>query len=86
MFTRRTRRHQQRPERNQVDGKTRIVTFTRSKAIVGELVHRSVRGQGQSLLTLSEFRASAVIATVIAVVIIIALGMLIRMLISRCTS
>ena len=67
----------------QVDGKTRIMTFTPIKGLssVNWYIGLSV-DKDKAYSTLSEFRASAVVATVIAVVIIIALlGMLIRILI-----
>ncbi|KAF2390547.1 Methyl-accepting chemotaxis protein McpG [Pseudomonas frederiksbergensis] len=67
----------------EVDGKTRIVTFTAIKGLpsVNWYIGLSV-DKDKAFAMLSEFRASAVIATVIAVAIIIALlGMLIRILI-----
>jgi methyl-accepting chemotaxis protein len=67
----------------EVDGKTRIVTFTPIKGLpsVNWYIGLSV-DKDKAFSMLSEFRASAVIATVIAVAIIIALlGMLIRILI-----
>ncbi|VVN82839.1 methyl-accepting chemotaxis protein [Pseudomonas fluorescens] len=67
----------------QVDGKTRIVTFTPIKGLpsVNWYIGLSV-DKDKAFSMLTEFRASAVIATVIAVAIIIALlGMLIRILI-----
>ncbi|KNH28513.1 chemotaxis protein [Pseudomonas syringae] len=66
-----------------VDGKTRIVTFTPIKGLpsVNWYIGLSV-DKDKAFSMLSEFRASAVVATVIAVAIIIALlGMLIRILI-----
>jgi methyl-accepting chemotaxis protein len=66
-----------------VDGKTRIVTFTPIKGLssVNWYIGLSV-DKDKAYAMLSEFRASAVVATVIAVAIIIALlGMLIRILI-----
>jgi methyl-accepting chemotaxis protein len=66
-----------------VDGKTRIVTFTPIKGLpsVNWYIGLSV-DKDKAFAMLSEFRTSAVIATVIAVAIIIALlGMLIRILI-----
>ncbi|MGF6489796.1 methyl-accepting chemotaxis protein [Pseudomonas frederiksbergensis] len=66
-----------------VDGKTRIVTFTPIKGLpsVNWYIGLSV-DKDKAFSMLSEFRASAVVATVIAVAIIIALlGMLIRLLI-----
>ncbi|NWL20255.1 chemotaxis protein [Pseudomonas umsongensis] len=66
-----------------VDGKTRIVTFTPIKGLpsVNWYIGLSV-DKDKAFSMLSEFRTSAVIATVIAVGIIIALlGMLIRLLI-----
>ena len=65
-----------------VDGKTRIVTFTPIKGLpsVNWYLGLSV-DKDKSFAMLSEFRTSAIIATIIAVVIIIALlGMLIRIL------
>ncbi|MCP1497610.1 methyl-accepting chemotaxis protein [Pseudomonas migulae] len=67
----------------EVDGKTRIVTFTPIKGLpsVNWYIGLSVDKE-KAFSMLSEFRASAVVATVIAVAIIIALlGMLIRLLI-----
>ncbi|WP_095132710.1 methyl-accepting chemotaxis protein [Pseudomonas sp. Irchel s3h14] len=67
----------------EVDGKTRIVTFTPIKGLpsVNWYIGLSV-DKNKAFSMLSEFRASAVVATVIAVAIIIALlGMLIRILI-----
>ncbi|UZE10717.1 methyl-accepting chemotaxis protein [Pseudomonas sp. B21-053] len=67
----------------EVDGKTRIVTFTAIKGLpsVNWYIGLSV-DKDKAFAMLSEFRTSAVIATVIAVAIIIALlGMLIRILI-----
>ncbi|MGF6128432.1 methyl-accepting chemotaxis protein [Pseudomonas frederiksbergensis] len=67
----------------EVDGKTRIVTFTPIKGLpsVNWYIGLSV-DKSKAFAMLSEFRASAVVATVIAVAIIIALlGMLIRILI-----
>jgi len=67
----------------QVDGKTRIVTFTPIKGLpsVNWYIGLSV-DKDKAFSMLTEFRASAVIATLIAVAIIIALlGMLIRILI-----
>jgi methyl-accepting chemotaxis protein len=66
-----------------VDGKTRLVTFTPIKGLpsVNWYIGLSVDKE-RAFSMLSEFRASAVVATVISVVIIIALlGMLIRILI-----
>ncbi|AVO60835.1 chemotaxis protein [Pseudomonas chlororaphis subsp. piscium] len=66
----------------EVEGKTRIVTFTPIKGLpsVNWYIGLSV-DKDKAFSMLSEFRASAIIATVIAVVIIIALlGMLIRVL------
>ncbi|WP_213938284.1 methyl-accepting chemotaxis protein [Pseudomonas sp. dw_612] len=66
----------------QVDGKTRIMTFTPIKGLnsVNWYVGLSV-DKGKAFSMLSEFRTSAIIATIIAVAIIIALlGMLIRIL------
>jgi methyl-accepting chemotaxis protein len=66
----------------EVDGKTRIVTFTPIKGLpsVNWYLGLSV-DKDKSFAMLSEFRTSAIIATIIAVVIIIALlGMLIRIL------
>jgi methyl-accepting chemotaxis protein len=66
-----------------VDGKTRIVSFTPIKGLpsVNWYIGLSVDKE-KAFSMLSEFRASAVVATVIAVAIIIALlGMLIRILI-----
>ncbi|WCM50333.1 methyl-accepting chemotaxis protein [Pseudomonas sp. WJP1] len=66
-----------------VDGKTRIVTFTPIKGLpsVNWYIGLSV-DKDKAFSMLSEFRASALFATVIAVAIIIALlGMLIRLLI-----
>ncbi|MCP1441268.1 methyl-accepting chemotaxis protein [Pseudomonas sp. GGS8] len=66
-----------------VDGKTRIVSFTPIKGLpsVNWYIGLSV-DKDKAFSMLSEFRASAVVATVIAVAIIIALlGMLIRILI-----
>ena len=65
-----------------VDGKTRIVTFTQIKGLasVNWYIGLSV-DKGKAFAMLSEFRASALIATLIAVAITIALlGMLIRVL------
>ena len=67
----------------EVDGKTRIVTFTPIKGLpsVNWYIGLSV-DKDKAFAMLSEFRTSAVIATVIAVAIIIALlSMLIRILI-----
>lgn len=67
----------------QVDGKTRIVTFTPVKGLpsVNWYIGLSVDKE-KAFSMLSEFRTSAFVATVISVVIIIALlGMLIRILI-----
>ena len=66
----------------QVDGKTRIVTFTPVKGLgtVNWSVGLSVDKE-KAFATLSTFRTSAVIATLIAVISIIALlGLLIRLL------
>ncbi|MFY0730464.1 methyl-accepting chemotaxis protein [Pseudomonas sp. NFX15] len=66
-----------------VDGKTRIVSFTPIKGLpsVNWYIGLSVDKE-KAFSMLSEFRTSAVVATIIAVVIIIALlGMLIRILI-----
>ncbi|MDR6916122.1 methyl-accepting chemotaxis protein [Pseudomonas sp. 3296] len=66
-----------------VDGKTRIVTFTAIKGLpsVNWYIGLSV-DKDKAFSMLSSFRASAVVATIIAVAIIIALlGMLIRILI-----
>jgi methyl-accepting chemotaxis protein len=66
----------------QVDGKTRIVTFSPIKGLssVSWYIGLSV-DKDKAYAMLSEFRASAIVATIIAVVIIIALlGMLIRFL------
>ncbi|MBJ2255421.1 methyl-accepting chemotaxis protein [Pseudomonas psychrophila] len=66
----------------QVDGKTRIVTFAPVKGLgsVNWYIGLSVDKE-QAFAALSEFRTSAIIATVIAVVSIIALlGLLIRLL------
>ena len=67
----------------EVDGKTRIVTFTAIKGLpsVNWYIGLSV-DKDKAFSMLSDFRASAVVATIIAVAIIIALlGMLIRILI-----
>ncbi|MHC8396506.1 methyl-accepting chemotaxis protein [Pseudomonas sp. LB3P93] len=67
----------------EVDGKTRIVTFTAIKGLpsVNWYIGLSI-DKDKAFSMLSEFRASAVVATIIAVAIIIALlGMLIRILI-----
>ncbi|AWY40936.1 HAMP domain-containing protein [Pseudomonas putida] len=67
----------------EVDGKTRLVTFTPIKGLpsVNWYIGLSVDKE-KAFSMLSEFRTSAVVATVISVVIIIALlGMLIRILI-----
>ena len=67
----------------QVNGQTRIVTFTHIKGLpsVNWYIGLSV-DKDKAFSMLTEFRASAVIATLIAVAIIIALlGMLIRILI-----
>ncbi|TBN38261.1 methyl-accepting chemotaxis protein [Pseudomonas sp. BGI-2] len=67
----------------EVDGKTRIVTFTPIKGLpsVNWYIGLSI-DKDKAFSMLSEFRASAVVATIIAVAIIIALlGMLIRILI-----
>ncbi|KQN56097.1 chemotaxis protein [Pseudomonas sp. Leaf48] len=67
----------------EVDGKTRIVSFTPIKGLpsVNWYIGLSVDKE-KAFSMLSEFRTSAVVATVIAVAIIIALlGMLIRILI-----
>jgi methyl-accepting chemotaxis protein len=67
----------------EVDGKTRIVTFTQIKGLpsVNWYIGLSV-DKDKAFARLSNFRASAIVATIIAVVIIIALlGMLIRILI-----
>ncbi|WP_347901667.1 methyl-accepting chemotaxis protein [Pseudomonas purpurea] len=66
----------------EVDGKTRIITFTAIKGLpsVNWYIGLSV-DKDTAFSMLSDFRASAIIATVIAVAIIIALlGMLIRIL------
>ncbi|AZD62601.1 Methyl-accepting chemotaxis sensor/transducer protein [Pseudomonas chlororaphis subsp. aurantiaca] len=66
----------------EVEGKTRIVTFTPIKGLpsVNWYIGLSV-DKDKAFSMLSEFRASAIIATIIAVAIIIALlGMLIRVL------
>jgi len=66
----------------EVEGKTRIVTFTPIKGLpsVNWYIGLSV-DKDKAFSMLSEFRTSAIIATVIAVAIIIALlGMLIRVL------
>ncbi|VVO06667.1 Methyl-accepting chemotaxis protein PctA [Pseudomonas fluorescens] len=66
----------------EVNGKTRIVTFTPIKGLpsVNWYIGLSV-DKDKAFSMLSEFRASAIVATVIAVAIIIALlGMLIRIL------
>ena len=66
----------------QADGKTRIVTFTPVKGLgtVNWYVGLSIDKE-QAFAALSEFRTSAIITTVIAVVSIIALlGLLIRLL------
>ncbi|QTT87303.1 methyl-accepting chemotaxis protein [Pseudomonas chlororaphis] len=66
----------------EVEGKTRIVTFTPIKGLpsVNWYIGLSV-DKDKAFSMLSKFRASAIIATVIAVAIIIALlGMLIRVL------
>ena len=66
----------------EVDGKTRIVTFTQIKGLssVNWYIGLSV-DKDKAFAKLSNFRASAIVATLIAVVIIIALlGMLIRIL------
>nr|WP_097304817.1 methyl-accepting chemotaxis protein [Pseudomonas chlororaphis] len=66
----------------EVEGKSRIVTFTPIKGLpsVNWYIGLSV-DKDRAFSMLSEFRASAIIATVIAVAIIIALlGMLIRVL------
>ncbi|SDZ20244.1 methyl-accepting chemotaxis protein [Pseudomonas sp. NFIX28] len=65
-----------------VEGKTRIVTFTPIKGLpsVNWYIGLSV-DKDKAFSMLSEFRASAIVATIIAVAIIIALlGMLIRVL------
>jgi methyl-accepting chemotaxis protein len=67
----------------EVDGKTRIVTFTPIKGLssVNWYIGLSVDKE-KAFSKLSEFRTSAIIATIIAVAIVIALlGMLIRFLI-----
>ncbi|MCU1751319.1 methyl-accepting chemotaxis protein [Pseudomonas sp. 6D_7.1_Bac1] len=67
----------------EVDGQTRIFTFTQIKGLpsVNWYIGLSV-DKGKAFSMLSSFRTSAIIATVIAVAIIIALlGMLIRILI-----
>ncbi|AZD10111.1 Methyl-accepting chemotaxis sensor/transducer protein [Pseudomonas chlororaphis] len=67
----------------EVEGKSRIVTFTPIKGLpsVNWYIGLSV-DKDKAFSMLSEFRASAIIATVIAVAIIIALlGMLIRVLV-----
>jgi len=66
----------------EVEGKTRIVTFTPIKGLpsVNWYIGLSV-DKDKAFSMLSEFRASAIVATIIAVAIIIALlGMLIRVL------
>ncbi len=66
----------------EVEGKTRIVTFTPIKGLpsVNWYIGLSV-DKDKAFSMLSEFRASAIIATVIAVaIIIVLLGMLIRVL------
>ena len=66
----------------QVDGQSRIVTFTQIKGLssVNWYIGLSV-DKDKAYAALSEFRTSAIIATLIAVAIIIALlGMLIRVL------
>ncbi|VVP11215.1 Methyl-accepting chemotaxis protein PctA [Pseudomonas fluorescens] len=67
----------------EVDGKTRIVTFTPIKGLPSVNWHIGLSvDKDKAFSMLTEFRASAVVATVIAVAIIIALlGMLIRILI-----
>ncbi|VVM86967.1 Methyl-accepting chemotaxis protein PctA [Pseudomonas fluorescens] len=67
----------------EVDGKTRIVTFTPIKGLPSVNWHISLSvDKDKAFSMLTGFRASAVVATVIAVAIIIALlGMLIRILI-----
>ncbi|WPO99117.1 methyl-accepting chemotaxis protein [Pseudomonas sp. HR96] len=67
----------------QVDGKTRLVTFSQIKGLpsVNWYIGISV-DKAKAYAMLSEFRQSAIVATVIAVIFIIALlGMLIRVLI-----
>lgn len=66
----------------QANGKTNIVTFTPIKGLPSVNWYLGVSvDKDKSFAMLSEFRTSAVIATIIAVVIIIALlGMLIRVL------
>ncbi|VVO92858.1 Methyl-accepting chemotaxis protein McpG [Pseudomonas fluorescens] len=67
----------------EVDGKTRIVTFTPIKGLssVNWYIGLSV-DKDKAFSKLSQFRTSAIIATIIAVAIVIALlGMLIRLLI-----
>ncbi len=67
----------------EVDGQTRIFTFSQIKGLpsVNWYIGLSV-DKDKAFSMLSEFRTSAIIATVIAVVVIIALlGMLIRLLI-----
>ena len=66
----------------EADGRTRIVTFTQIKGLssVNWYIGLSV-DKDKAFAKLSNFRASAIVATLIAVVIIIALlGMLIRIL------
>ncbi|CAH0231057.1 methyl-accepting chemotaxis protein [Pseudomonas frederiksbergensis] len=72
-----------KPSEIEVDGKTRIVTFTPIKGLssVNWYIGLSV-DKDKAFSMLSEFRTSAIIATLIAVAIIIGLlGMLIRLLI-----
>ncbi|KQO30622.1 methyl-accepting chemotaxis protein [Pseudomonas sp. MDMC216] len=72
----------------QLDGDTRILTFTPVKGLPSVSWHIGLsidKAKAYSMLT--EFRASAIIATVIAVVLIIALlGLLIRVLMQPLTA
>lgn len=72
----------------QLDGDTRILTFTPVKGLPSVSWHIGLSiDKAKAYAMLTEFRASAIIATVIAVVLIIALlGLLIRVLMQPLTA
>ena len=72
----------------QLDGNTRILTFTPVKGLPSVNWHIGLSiDKAKAYSTLTEFRASAIIVTVIAVVLIIALlGLLIRVLMQPLTA
>ncbi|EJO92568.1 methyl-accepting chemotaxis sensory transducer [Ectopseudomonas mendocina DLHK] len=72
----------------QLDGETRILTFTPVKGLPSVNWHIGLSiDKDKAYAMLTEFRASAIIATVIAVVLIIALlGLLIRVLMQPLTT